>query len=218
METSMSLRDPFALIAVTFAAGAAAILIWFLIRKPPLGRNTKLLLLLGLGVFPITTAATGNVRGYNASKERHFCGSCHVMEPWTEDSEDPTSTTLSASHARNPMFGEHNCYACHADYGMYGTVTTKIGGMRHVYEYVFNGYKDMAIDEFVRTIHIRRPYPNTNCMQCHSSYATEWMAQPDHARAIEEIRAGSLSCASEGCHGPAHPFSKEARKGVAHER
>lgn len=207
----MSFRDPYALIAITFATAAAAILVWYLVRRPPLGRETKLLLLLGLGAFPIATAATGNVRGYEASKERQFCGSCHVMKPWTDDSDDERSPTLASRHARNLIFGEHNCYTCHADYGMYGTVTTKLGGLRHVYEYVLGGYKDMPVDEFVRTIRIRRPYPNHNCMQCHSTRAGDWLEQADHARMLDEIRAGEVSCASEGCHGPAHPFSKEAR-------
>lgn len=204
--------DPLLVIAVGCAAVAAAILIWFLLRRPRLGATTKVALLLGLGVFPIGTAATGNYVGYEASKERHFCGSCHVMEPWTEDAEDPESTTLSARHARNPTFGSHNCYVCHADYGMYGTVTTKIGGMRHVYEYVLGGYRKMPIEEFVGTIHTRRPYPNKNCMQCHSAQTSGFTDQPDHAEMIDEIRAGEVSCASEGCHGPAHPFSKEARR------
>jgi len=209
METSMSISDPFAAIALTFACASAAILIWFLVTKPRFGRGTKLMLLLGLGAFPIATAATGNVRGYYASKERQFCGSCHVMKPWTEDSEDPGSTTLAARHARNPMFGEHNCYTCHADYGMFGTVTTKLGGMRHVYEYVFGGYRKLTVEEAVHAIHIKQPFPNSNCMQCHSTQATDWAEQADHARMLDEIRGGKVSCASEGCHGPAHPFSKE---------
>lgn len=208
----MSISNPLALIALVTAGISAAILIWFLLRKPALGASTKIALLLGLGVFPIATAATGNVVGYEASKTRSFCGSCHVMEPWTEDSEDPDSTTLSARHARNPTFGEHNCYTCHADYGKLGAVTTKIGGMRHVYEYVFGGYKDMPLDEFVATIHIRRPYPNGNCMQCHTTTTPGWLTIPDHAQSIDDVRTGQISCASEGCHGPAHPFSKEARR------
>ena len=44
------------------------------------------------------------------------------------------------------MFGPENCYTCHANYGMFGTVKTKLGGMRHVYEYVFH-YRNMPLDE-----------------------------------------------------------------------
>jgi len=134
------------------------------------------------------------------------------MEPWTADSSDVSSTTLAARHARNPTFGGHSCYVCHADYGMYGTLTTKIGGMRHVYEYVLGGYHRMSIDEFVRTIHIKQPYPNSNCMQCHSTLTSGFLDEPDHAGMVDELRRGDVGCASDGCHGPAHPFSKEAKR------
>ena len=118
-----------------------------------------------------------------------------------------TSSTLASRHARNPSFGDENCYRCHEDYGMFGTVTTKLGGMRHVYEYL-RAYHSMTLDEAVPTIHIRKPFPNSNCMQCHSTEGDLWLSQPDHARLLKEIRSGEASCASEGCHGPAHPFSK----------
>lgn len=203
--------DPLLAVAVTSAAAAAALLLWFLIRRPALVGWTKVVLLFAFGVFPITTAATGNYVGYEATKTRRFCGSCHVMEPWADDVADPTSSTLASRHARNPAFGGEACYVCHADYGMYGTVMTKIGGLGHVYEYTAGGYHDMPIDEFVRTIRIAAPYPNGNCMQCHSTRTDYFVEQTDHAAALDEIRRGALGCASEGCHGPAHPFSKEAR-------
>ena len=34
------------------------------------------------------------------------------------------------------MFGSENCYVCHANYGMFGTIVTKAGGMRHVWLYL----------------------------------------------------------------------------------
>jgi cytochrome c-type protein NapC len=44
-------------------------------------------------------------------------------------------------------------------------------------------------------------------MQCHSTTLPGYMDVPDHAAALDWVREGSLSCASAGCHGPAH-FSK----------
>jgi cytochrome c-type protein NapC len=171
-------------------------------------------LLLGIGVLPLTTAATGNVAGYEATKSRRFCGSCHVMTPYAADSNDSHSTTLAARHARNALFGDDNCYACHADYGMYGTVTTKLGGLRHVYEYVMH-YHDMPLDEARQKIHIRTPFKNATCMHCHSTEGPTWNATKEHASLLDRIRAGTVSCASAGCHGPAHPFSKTAQPGAA---
>ncbi len=206
-----AIEHPFLVFALGCAALSALILVWYLARGPALTRTVKIVLLFGIGILPITTAVNGNVAGYEATKQTSFCGSCHVMEPYRDDSFDMKSTSLAARHARNAAFGDQNCYTCHADYGMFGTVTTKMGGMRHVYEYTFN-YHSMPIDEFVSTIEIRDPFPSSTCMHCHSTYGPTWNEVGDHASTLADVRSGKLSCASEGCHGPAHPFSKEARK------
>lgn len=190
-------------------AGISALLVlWFLVWRPRVTNATKLVLLAAIGVLPLITATTGNVAGFEATKARQFCGSCHVMTPYKDDSENPASTSLAARHARNALFGDENCYACHADYGMFGTIVTKLGGLRHVYEYVLH-YRNMPLSVARETIHIRKPFPNSACMHCHSTEAPTWSAVPEHASLIDRVRAGSVSCASSGCHGPAHPFSKD---------
>ncbi len=206
MPTHLS---PVALFAVACAACASAILIVYLVRRPALSAATKLWLLLGLGVFPVGTAVPGNIQGFEATKERRFCGSCHVMSAHAADSNDPNSQSLAARHARNQLFGQENCYTCHADYGMFGTIVTKAGGMMHVYNYYIGGYRNMSLDDAKKAIHIKKPYPNDNCMQCHSTTLAVWLAQPDHVSSLEAVRSGRLSCASGGCHGFAHPFTKE---------
>ena len=202
--------DPFLVLALCTSGIAAVLLLWFLIRRPLLNRTTKIVLLFGIGILPLLTAANGNIAGYHATTERHFCGSCHVMTPYSEDSNDLASTTLAARHARNAMFGNENCYACHANYGMYGTIATKLGGLRHVYEYSMN-YRNMPVKEFLEEIEIRKPFPNETCIHCHSTQNPLWSTIGDHVSTMDRIRAGTLSCASEGCHGPAHPFSKAAK-------
>jgi cytochrome c-type protein NapC len=198
-------QPPLTLLALVCAALSAVILVVYLVRRPPLVGATKMWLLLGLGVFPIGVAAAGNIEGFRATKQRKFCGSCHVMTPHASDSEDARSSSLASRHARNNLFGKENCYVCHADYGMYGTILTKLGGMRHVWMYATE-YKNVPIEEAKRTIHLRKPYPNENCMQCHSTQLDVWMRLPDHKSSLEDVRAGRLSCASSGCHGLAHPF------------
>ena len=59
-------------------------------------------------------------------------------------------------------------------------------------------------------VHIARPFRNENCMQCHSTSGRIWSDVPDHNGLLEDLRAGKTSCASVGCHGHAHPFSKPA--------
>jgi cytochrome c-type protein NapC len=203
-------------VALSCAGLSAAILLMHLVRRRPLtpesAAHARIWLLLGLGVFPIGTAASANVAGFEATQSRKFCGSCHVMEPHAGDSDDPKSQSLAAIHARNGSFGHDNCYGCHKDYGMYGYVLTKAGGMRHVYLYLTE-YRNMPIEEAKRSIRIRQPVPNANCMYCHTTTAPRWLAVPDHASSLEAVRSGTVGCASAGCHGYAHPMTKleEAR-------
>ena len=196
--------SPLALTSLACATFAATILVGYLVVKPPLTGYTKLWLLLGLGVFPIGAALSGNLQGYEATKQRAFCASCHVMEPEASDSNDPHGTSLSSRHGRNALFGGQNCYTCHEDYGMFGTVTTKLGGMKHVWLY-YTQYRNVSVEESKKTIRLYEPFPNSSCMQCHSTTLTLWNAVPDHKSIVNAVRAGKVSCASGGCHGFAHP-------------
>jgi nitrate/TMAO reductase-like tetraheme cytochrome c subunit len=189
---------------------AAAILSWFLLRRPALTGEVKVLLLLGFGVFPIGAALTGNVAGFEHTKNRSFCGSCHVMGPYLLDSDNPLSKTLAASHARNEEFGAENCYQCHRDYGAFSTIVTKLGGMRHVYEYYTHYYK-VDVDTAVHEIELYKPLANASCMRCHSTEVAGWQAVGAHRSSLQDLRSGRVSCASAGCHGPSHPFSKPKR-------
>jgi cytochrome c-type protein NapC len=190
------------------AAIAAAILLHFLIKRPPLDLRTKLLLLLGLGVFPAVAAATSTVAGMEATTHRTFCGSCHTMDDHFDDAKDPAAQSLAARHSRNPFFGAESCYVCHADYGMFGYALTKMGGMKHVYYYYLGGFRGMSPEESRKKVHIAKPYDNTNCRQCHTTTARVWRSIPDHTAMQQQLAANKVSCASPGCHGYAHPFTK----------
>jgi nitrate/TMAO reductase-like tetraheme cytochrome c subunit len=196
--------SPLAATSLGCAGVSACILVGYLVVRPAWTLATKVALLLGLGVFPIAAAASGNVEGFEATKKRSFCGSCHVMELHRADSEDRLSESLSSRHARNALFGRENCYTCHADYGMFGTVLTKLGGMRHVWLY-YTEYRKTPIAEAKETIKLRKPFPNSNCMQCHSTETKIWLEVPDHRAMLDDLRSDRVSCASVGCHGYAHP-------------
>lgn len=200
---------PYTAFALGCAALAALLILWYLVARPKLTRATKIVLLLGIGVLPLGTAANGNVSGFNATKSRTFCGSCHVMTPFNADAANPGSTSLAARHARNEEFGGDACYMCHADYGMFETVVTKIGGMRHVYEYARN-FHQLTVEQALPKIHLRKPFPNATCMRCHSTDVPGWQRVGDHKSLRDQLRDGSVSCASSGCHGPAHPFAEVA--------
>jgi cytochrome c-type protein NapC len=201
------LHQPLALASLAFALIAATLVVFYLVRKPRLVAATKILLALGLGVFPILAAGSGNVAGFDATTKRSFCNGCHVMEPWIEDAANPASTSLASLHSRNQEFGPKSCYACHADYGMFGTVATKINGLKHVAAYITE-YRDVPIAQAIEEIRLYKPYPNTNCTHCHSTKLPGFDEVPDHKALVDPDQ---VSCASIGCHGPAHPFAGGSR-------
>jgi cytochrome c-type protein NapC len=166
-------------------------------------------------VFPLIAAASSTVAGMEATTERKFCGSCHVMDAHFQDTRAPHSQSLAARHSRNAFFGERSCYVCHADYGMYGYALTKAGGMRHVYEYYLGGYGQMTAEEAKEAIHLLKPYDNLNCRQCHTTSLQDWRRVPEHESLKTELMNNTVSCASAGCHGYAHPFTKVGRESKA---
>lgn len=206
----------FGVIALGAAALAAVILFWYLVARPPLTRATKIALLFGIGVFPILTAGSGNYAGFEATKAREFCGSCHVMTPYLQDVTNPASHSLSAVHTRNEAFGHESCYTCHAEYGMFGTIATKAAGMGHVYHYLLT-YRNMSLAQARTDIHIKRPFPSATCRRCHSTTAPSWRALPDHRGLAAGLAKGEVDCMGGGCHGPAHPWSKVGRPGYDSE-
>jgi cytochrome c-type protein NapC len=198
-------------VALAAAAGAGAILVAYLVRRPALTRSTKLWLFAGLGPLPITAALIGNVANFEVTKDRDFCGRCHTMSLYAGDAADPKSGTLAAVHSKNPMFGGQSCYACHADYGMFGTVTTKLGGMRHVWYYYT---EDWEAPEHAPP-KMRKPYSHEACKQCHPP---DRARQPlEHVVHQQAILSNQVGCTAGGCHGRPHPVHPKAEKQAQHE-
>jgi cytochrome c-type protein NapC len=197
-----------AICALTAGVLAAALLIYYLVRRPALDRSTRVLLFFALGPLPIACAVLGNIANLEVSKKRQFCNSCHVMWPYVADATNPESQSLPAIHTRTEAFGHESCYTCHADYGMFGTVTTKIGGMRHVWDYYAHDWSSPD-----KKPKLYKPYSNKACLQCHPQGNHRMtLAHQVHGRLLDE---GRVSCAAAGCHGPPHPTTGEPRKTAA---
>jgi cytochrome c-type protein NapC len=205
-----SIEDLLKLVALACAACSVVIILWYLVRQPPLGRLTKVLLLFGLGLLPALVALAGNIAGYEYTLSRPFCGSCHVMGPYLRDAQDPNSQSLAAIHSRNHKFGEQSCYMCHADYSMFGAITTKMNGMKHLYYYITEYASTGPDGEGGPPIHLYKPWSNDKCMQCHSTEAKMYVET--HGDQLEQIRKGEMSCID--CHSEVHPTALSRRPGA----
>ncbi len=198
-----SLEDLLKAASLVSAAISITIIVWYLVRRPPLGRLTKVMLLFGLGVMPLAVALSGNIAGFEYTLTRPFCSSCHVMLPYTEDAADPKSHSLAAIHSRNKLFGGESCYTCHADYQLFGAITTKANGLKHLYYYVTEYANTGPYGEGGPKIHMYKPFQNGMCTRCHSLTTPSWVKRDEHQGMLEEIRSGDAKCID--CHTDVHP-------------
>ena len=200
--------SPLGIVALVCCALSAIVLLGFLIRRPPLTVRVRLALLFAIGVLPLAATATSNAYALHRTTEREFCGSCHVMATHLEDAVNPESNSLAARHTRNKFTGEQSCYVCHSDYSALGYPLTKLHGLNHVYQYYLNGYRQMPLEQFHREVRVAKPYPNSNCMQCHSGGLDTFQNVREHRALQADLISNTVSCASAGCHGYSHPFNK----------
>jgi cytochrome c nitrite reductase small subunit len=159
----------------------------------------------GLGVYkfialaafigaPSISVGLANYHIFEGVKEVKSCAKCHVMRPMVNDMNDPKSTTLAARHARNGWIAKQQCYACHTDYGLAGTLKAKMDGYRHLARYTTGTYSE--------PIEFRGTYNNQNCLDCHEE-TVKFQGVTSHGTVLERLRTSSMSCLN--CHGRAHP-------------
>jgi cytochrome c nitrite reductase small subunit len=157
-------------------------------------------LLVAVGLVPTMVAFLAFAHGLEGSTTVAACGSCHVMGPHVSDLHNVKSDTLAATHFKNRYIQEHQCYTCHSDYGLGGTLKAKIDGLGHVWRY--------STGTYVLPIKIAQPYPNVRCLGCHGESQKFLNAGGHPKEELPNLMAGSTSCLD--CHGPAHPRSEKA--------
>jgi nitrate/TMAO reductase-like tetraheme cytochrome c subunit len=176
---------------------------WRSLRGGTITGATRGWLFVAVGLVPVVVAFLSFAHGLEASATVSACGSCHVMTPFVRDLQDVASDTIAATHFKNRYIRENQCYACHSDYGLGGTIRAKIGGLGHVWRYTTGRYEI--------PIKIARPYPNTRCLECHGESQKFLNAAGHPKEELPSLMDGSVSCIA--CHGPAHPEQKkEARR------
>ena len=174
---------------------------WWRLRGADTLRPLGGLLFIGLVVLPLVVTFFGYSQGMSGMETVRACGGCHTMTSHIADLRDPASESLAAVHFKNRYIRTDQCYACHSDYGLMGTLSAKIDGLRHVIHYVGGTY--------TLPIKIAHPYSNVRCLTCHgeSQKFLKSAGHPDEVR--PQLVSGQESCVT--CHGPAHT-PKEARR------
>lgn len=161
----------------------------------------------GLLGIPLVMWMTGSFASFEGAKDVSFCESCHTaMDPFVFDMKDPKSTTLAALHYKNRFIQESQCYTCHADYGVFGLVKAKFGGLWHLYYWETDS--PMARGEEQITLY--GPYPNTWCLHCHAG-SQRFLKAGDgiHTSVAHDLlhvdpKTGAPDASCLDCHGPAH--------------
>lgn len=157
-------------------------------------------LFVGVGLVPLMVAFLSFAHGLEESATVSACGSCHVMKPFVQDLQNVKSDTLAATHFKNRYIRENQCYTCHSNYGLGGTIKAKFEGLGHVWRYTLGGY--------TLPIKLAQPYPNVRCLGCHGASQKFQNATGHPKEDMHGLLDGTVSCI--GCHGPAHPEQKKA--------
>ena len=172
----------------------------FLIR-PSLtkGAAWKILAFIGLCVLPAMCIVGGMNAQMQRSEKTSFCISCHAMENYGKSLYVDDPKYIPAQHFQNHRVpADEACYACHADYSLYGPFKDKLRGMTRLYmQYVSTPPK---------TITIPGGFNNLQCLHCHEG-ARSFMEDPVHSAMMSSLESNQLSCVSSGCHDMVHNAS-----------
>ena len=189
-------------LALVMALSAIALIGWTLVahRGRLAGFRARLLLFIGICCIPFPAVLMSAAVGLEQSKAVGFCNSCHLMSAFVADMKDSHSRSLSAVHFRNRYIQEEHCYNCHTDYGLFGTLEAKIGGMSHV-------WREFAGAGGGR-VRLKTNYRFTICLNCHGQ-SSKFIQQKEHAGVVNKVVSGTSVCTE--CHNQSHAGQPQER-------
>jgi hypothetical protein len=190
------------------AVAATALVAWYtLVRRSALDTTARWILAVAFLVLSPLVYALSFALSLNGSKPVAFCNSCHIMEPYVADLENPDSEHLAALHFQYRWIANDQCYTCHSDYGLFGGVDAKLAGLRHMWFYYVAGWET--------PIKIRGTYDNDRCLHCHGP-VKGYREVPVHKKHEPAIDASEMSCLGGKCHVSPHPKEAAEGGGAAH--
>ena len=189
-----------ALIALTIVLAAV-----FLVRPSfTVGTAGKVLAFVALCILPALCITTGMSTQMQRSESVKFCTTCHAMENYGKSLYIDDPKYVPAQHFQNHRVpADTACYACHADYSLYGPMKDKLRGLSRIYfQYVTAPPK---------TIHIDGGYSSQQCLRCHAG-ARSFAENPVHLALMDQLKSNQLSCISSGCHDSVHNAAEVDRQ------
>jgi cytochrome c-type protein NapC len=184
---------------VALLAGIAIVALLYVGARSLAGQTVgRVVLLVGLVALPLLLSVGNISYGFHQSSTTAFCLSCHEMRDHGKSLFVDSRQALAAVHYQNRAIDrETACYSCHKDYAMFGDVTAKLNGLRHVWAHYIAGVP--------KKIELYHPYPNSNCLHCHDDMR-RFVDAPAHKPVLGALYAGTTSCLS--CHRIAHDMAK----------
>jgi cytochrome c-type protein NapC len=184
---------------VALLAGLGVVVLLFLGARSLAGQTVgRIVLLVGLVALPLLLSVGNISYGFHQSSTTAFCLSCHEMKDYGKSLFVDNRQALAAVHYQNRLVDRETvCYSCHKDYAMFGDVTAKLNGLRHVWAHYIAGVP--------KKIELYQPYPNSNCLHCHDD-ARRFVDGVAHRPILPALYAGTTSCLS--CHRIAHDMAK----------
>ncbi|HJT68631.1 MAG TPA: NapC/NirT family cytochrome c [Terriglobales bacterium] len=169
----------------------------FLIRPSVThGSAGKIIAFLALAVLPALCVIGGMNAQTQRSEQTEFCISCHSMQPYGRSLYVDNSSYIPAAHFQNHRVpADEACYACHADYTLFGPLKDKLRGVTRIYfQYVSTP---------PNPIRIPGGYSNSQCLRCHRG-ARSFQENAIHSAIMDALISNQLSCVSSGCHDTVH--------------
>jgi nitrate/TMAO reductase-like tetraheme cytochrome c subunit len=170
--------------------------------------NALWLHLLGLCIFPLFLLPFGNFTIFEYSKQERFCASCHPsMDAYVNDMILPDGKSLAATHYQDRFAPGEECYTCHANYGVHGTFSAKVLGLKDAWRELTGTYEV--------PIKMTKPFPNLLCLKCHNG-ARKFMKEDSHTDpggvVAQDLLTDKTLCTD--CHLPGHMLPGRSKAGV----
>jgi len=165
----------------------------------------KILAFIGLCVLPALCIVGGMNTHMERSEQRRFCISCHSMAPYGESLYVDDPDHIPAQHFQNHRVPPDTaCFACHADYTIYGPLKDKLAGLTRIYM--------QYVSAPPNPITISGGFKNAQCLHCHLG-ARSFEEDPTHAALMDSLKSNETSCLTSGCHDTAHDVAN-----LSHEK